>query len=95
MAQETPSQKFENALEELDVILRDLEDGTTTLDESLVRYERGIALVKQCHSQLDGFTKRIKELIAVDGDGKPNLRDFEHTPTDASGKSTHRRESRS
>ena len=51
MASEAPPPKFEAALAELDGVLRDLEDGTTTLEEALARYERGVALVKQCYEQ--------------------------------------------
>ena len=50
MSLEAPPQKFEHALAELDRVLRDLEDGTTTLEDALARYERGVALVKQCTS---------------------------------------------
>ncbi|MFO0851263.1 MAG: exodeoxyribonuclease VII small subunit [Gemmataceae bacterium] len=44
----TESPRFEQALAELDRILRDLEDGTTTLDDALARYERGVGLLKLC-----------------------------------------------
>ena len=49
---ELPAPRFEQAVQELDRILRDLEDGTTTLEESLTRYERGVALLRICYGQL-------------------------------------------
>ena len=52
MSDPTPLPSFEKALAELEKILRDLEDGTTTLDEALARYERGVGLLKQCYGQL-------------------------------------------
>ncbi len=79
MANETPPQKFEHALAELDRVLRELEDGTTTLEDALTRYERGVALVKQCYGQLRDAEHRIRELTGIGDDGKPILKTFEHT----------------
>lgn len=79
MASETQPLKFERALAELDRVLRDLEDGTTTLDEALAKYERGIALVKQCYQQLQNAEQKIRELTGIGEDGKPILEHFEHT----------------
>jgi exodeoxyribonuclease VII small subunit len=74
-----PSPRFEQALAELDKILRDLEDGTTTLEEALARYERGVGLLKQCYAQLRDAEQRIRQLSGVTEDGKPELKPFEHT----------------
>ncbi len=71
--------RFEAALAELDKILRDLEDGTTTLEEALARYERGVGLLKQCYGQLRDAEQRIRQLSGVTEDGKPELKPFEHT----------------
>jgi exodeoxyribonuclease VII small subunit len=71
--------RFEAALAELDKILRDLEDGTTTLEEALARYERGVGLLKQCYGQLRDAEQRIRQLSGVAEDGKPDLKPFEHT----------------
>src|ERR1700710_3066119 len=70
--------KFEQALRELEVTMRDLEDGSTTLDEALTKYERGVALVKQCYAVLSNAEQRIKELTGISADGKPELKDFVH-----------------
>src|SRR5271154_6559657 len=81
----TPSQShslaFEKALADLERILRNLEDGTTSLEESLAEYERGVALLKGCYQQLRDAEQRILKLSGVDGDGKPVLEVFEHTAT--------------
>ena len=79
MASEAPPLKFEQALAELDRVLRELEDGTTTLEEALARYERGIALVKQCYEQLRSAEVRIRELTGTTEEGRPTLIPFEHT----------------
>jgi exodeoxyribonuclease VII small subunit len=86
---ENPS--FEQALAELEQILRDLEDGTTTLDESLARYERGVGLLKSCYSQLQSAEQKIALLAALDGEGKPVLQPFDHAASDSPITETKRR----
>jgi exodeoxyribonuclease VII small subunit len=73
--------RFEQALAELDRTLRELEDGTTTLEEALARYERGVELVRLCYTQLRDAEQRIRELAGLAEDGKPILRTFDHTAT--------------
>lgn len=53
---------FENSLKELEKIVRELESGEVSLDESLQRFEKGIELYKQCRQTLEGAEKRIKIL---------------------------------
>lgn len=75
---ETPL-AFEPALAELEKVLRDLEDGTTTLDESLAKYERGVALLRQCYGHLQAAELKIQQLTGVDESGKPVLAPFAHS----------------
>ena len=72
---------FEEALELLDRIVRELEDGGTGLEESLSRYEQGVGLLKQCYAQLRQAEQRIQLLAGLDDDGKPILKPFDHTAT--------------
>jgi exodeoxyribonuclease VII small subunit len=69
--------RFEDALRELDQILRDLEEGAVSLEESLARYERGVHLLKQCYSQLQDAEHRVQLLIGTKADGSPELQPFE------------------
>jgi exodeoxyribonuclease VII small subunit len=69
--------RFEDALRELDTILRDLEDGTTSLEDSLARYERGVSLLRQCYGQLKDAEHRVKLLTGTGDDGQPELQSFE------------------
>jgi exodeoxyribonuclease VII small subunit len=69
---------FEKDLAELDQILRDLEDGTTTLEDALVRYEKGVGLLRQCYAQLRDAEQRINQLAGVGPDGSPELKPFAH-----------------
>ncbi|QSR32421.1 exodeoxyribonuclease VII small subunit [Nocardioides sp. S5] len=63
-AQPAPDQlSYEEAREELIEVVRTLEAGGTTLEESLALWERGEALAKVCQSWLDGARTRLDEAI--------------------------------
>jgi exodeoxyribonuclease VII small subunit len=63
----TPEQLgYEEAREELIEVVRTLEAGGTTLEESLALWERGEALAKVCQQWLDGARKRLDEAIGSD-----------------------------
>jgi exodeoxyribonuclease VII small subunit len=53
---------FETSLKELEKIVRELESGEVTLDQSLQRFEQGIELYKKCRLTLDSAEKKIKIL---------------------------------
>lgn len=70
---------FEKALADLERIVRELEDGKIGLEESLARYEEGVALLKGCYGQLRRVEQRIVELTGQDQDGNPETRVFNHS----------------
>ena len=82
---------FEQALEALEKIVRDLEDGQTGLEESLQRYEMGVRLLKRCYGQLCDAEQRVAQLTGVDEEGKPVVQLFQHAPTADSEKSDPKR----
>lgn len=90
-APESASISFEQALDDLARILRNLEDGTLSLDDSLSSYERGIGLLRQCYAQLKNAEQKVKLLSGVSEDGTPELKSFEHTASIESAKAAVRR----
>jgi exodeoxyribonuclease VII small subunit len=72
---------FEQALAELEHIVRDLEDGATGLEEALARYEQGVGLLKRCYGQLRQVEQRIALLTGEGAEGQPLVRPFEHAAT--------------
>jgi exodeoxyribonuclease VII small subunit len=72
---------FEQALSDLERIVRELEDGQTSLEEALARYETGIGLLKRCYNQLREAEQRILLLTGTDAEGRPILQPFEHQAT--------------
>ena len=59
--------RFEDALHELEEIVKKIESGEHSLEENLELFERGIALTRQCSSKLDAATLRIKKLAGENG----------------------------
>jgi exodeoxyribonuclease VII small subunit len=57
---------YEDAREELIDVVRRLEAGGTTLEESLALWERGEKLATICQSWLDGARKRLDDALESD-----------------------------
>jgi exodeoxyribonuclease VII small subunit len=84
--------QFEEAIGEIQNIVRQLEEGELGLDESLRKFEVGVRMIRQCHATLEEAEQKIKVLTDVDGDGNPILSDFDASSTlDANKKSAGRR----
>ena len=45
--------KFEELLKELEIIVKELESGTLSLDESIKKYQKGIELSNECKKMLE------------------------------------------
>jgi exodeoxyribonuclease VII small subunit len=59
---------FEEALAELEGLVRRLEQGELPLEESLAAFERGMALIRQLGTRLDDVSQRVEVLLrAADG----------------------------
>jgi exodeoxyribonuclease VII small subunit len=81
MSEPSEPQTFEQALAELERVVRDLEDGKIGLEDSLRRYEQGVTLLKRCYGQLRQVEQRINELIGTDGNGNAVTKTFDHSAT--------------
>lgn len=53
---------FENALGELETIVKALETGQAPLEESITQYERGIALKNHCEAKLKQAREKIEKI---------------------------------
>ena len=62
---------FEAALEMLERIVVELEEGKTGLAESLKRYEEGVKLLGYCHHMLQTAQRKIELVTGVDAQGNP------------------------
>jgi exodeoxyribonuclease VII small subunit len=58
--------KFEKALEELEEIVKKMEAGDLSLDESLKAFEEGIRLSRICADRLDEAERKVEILLRED-----------------------------
>ena len=69
------SVNFEKALAELEKLVEEMEQGDLSLEASLKRFEKGIALTSDCQNALQQAELKVKELI--EKNGKLVEKDFE------------------
>ena len=62
---------FEDALAQLEDIVRNLEGGDSALDDAIAAYERGAALKRHCELKLRQAQVRV-EKISLGADGTPD-----------------------
>jgi exodeoxyribonuclease VII small subunit len=60
---------FEEALVELEKLVRQLEDGKAKLDDAIGAYERGALLKRRCETKLREAQFRIEKITLNDGGG--------------------------
>ena len=60
--------KFEEALEKLEEIVRRMEAGEMTMEESLKAFEEGIKLARFCTKKLDEADRRVDLLLRQEGE---------------------------
>lgn len=60
---------FEEALAELETIVRQLEQGDVELEKSIAIYERGAELKKHCESRLKAAELKVEQIVQG-GDGE-------------------------
>ncbi len=62
-------QNFENAMQKLEEITKELEVGELPLEKALQRFEEGVKLSKFCSEKLEETEKRVTILLkGMDGD---------------------------
>jgi len=54
---------FEDALAELEGIVRRLEEGSGKLDDAIDAYERGAALKRHCEAKLQEAQSRVEKIV--------------------------------
>lgn len=62
-SQDIAAMSFEDALAELEGIVRRLEDGTANLEDAITAYERGVALQRHCDSKLQEAQSRVERIV--------------------------------
>ncbi|MCH5166262.1 MAG: exodeoxyribonuclease VII small subunit [Erysipelotrichales bacterium] len=64
----TEEKKFEELMTELEVIVKDLENGNTDLDESIKKYTEAMKIVKTCNDKLKNATEAVNKVLQENGE---------------------------
>ena len=67
---------FEDALSELEAIVKDLERGDAPLEKSIEIYERGAALKAHCDAKLKAAQLKVDKIM-LEPNGEPDIAPFD------------------
>lgn len=67
------NKKFEELMAELEVIVKDLENGNTDLESTIEKYTEAMKIVKVCNEKLTSATEAVNKILKENG----TLEDFE------------------
>ena len=70
------STRFEDALQELEGIVKALESGEQSLEQSLEQFERGVSLSRFCQESLGEAERQVEILLQQDNENEEKLADF-------------------
>ena len=73
---------YEQQLQQLETLIKQLENGDLSLDQALAAYEQGITLIRACQQQLEQAEQRI-QLLAHGATGEETLIPFTDPADDA------------
>lgn len=71
---------FEQALEELEEIVTEIEGGKVPLEESIEKYSEGIKRIEQCRAILEAAEKKIQLLTKGEGEALTTASQLEDPP---------------
>ena len=75
-------EKFEDALEKLENIVREMEAGEMPLDSALKSFEEGIRLIRFCSAKLEDTQRRVEQLL--EKENSLQIKNFQDKDTDES-----------
>ena len=62
------SEKFEQSIQKLESLVKNLESGNLPLEEALTSFQEGVGLVKQCQTLLSQAEQKVDMLIKANAD---------------------------
>ena len=71
---------FEQSIARLGEIVELLEGGELPLEDSLRRFEEGVRIARRAQAVLDAAEQRVEQLLSVDEQGNPVVRELEEPP---------------
>jgi exodeoxyribonuclease VII small subunit len=76
MTQKIESLTFEQSMQELETLVRRLEEGRMPLEESIKAYERGTTLKNHCQSKLQEAKLKVDQIVLAPN-GEATLKPFD------------------
>ncbi len=64
---------FEENIAELEIIVKELETGSCSLDDAIDKFTKGMKLAKICGDKLSAATEKVNKILTENGE----LKDFE------------------
>ena len=64
------NKKFEESLQELETIVKELESGNVNLDDAISKYTQAMKLAKYCGEKLNDATKSVNKILTEDNELK-------------------------
>ncbi|MCQ2911356.1 MAG: exodeoxyribonuclease VII small subunit [Clostridia bacterium] len=58
---------FEELMDELNTLVKDLEGGNTNLDESIDKYTKAMTIAKACNEKLDNAQGAVNKILKDNG----------------------------
>lgn len=69
-AKKKPEFQFETALEELERLVEQMEQGELSLEDSLKHFERGVELTRACQQALKDAEQKVQILLEKNGESR-------------------------
>lgn len=76
MTENLANLSFEQALQELEVLVRRLEEGRLPLEDAISAYERGVVLKSHCQAKLQSAKLKVDQIV-LKANGGVELKPFE------------------
>lgn len=61
------NKSFEESLDELEIIVKELENGNVPLDDAIKKYTEAMKLAKVCNEKLDNATQCVNKILEENG----------------------------
>ena len=59
--------KFEELMQDLETIVRELEQGEADLDSSIDKYTEAMNIIKMCNEKLSAAEEKVNKILKEDG----------------------------
>ncbi len=63
MAKKNEQNTFDQSLKKLEEVVKRLETGELTLEDSIELYQEGMELARQCHVKLEAAEQKVQQIV--------------------------------